>query len=291
VAATDPPPVIEVSEPSPAVEMPDPSPAVGVAETSSVVGTVTVEEVMELATSRYIDFSGVGIIDLEAPELPEKVLEVATERMFAELPIMETIASVSKALHEYERASGFAPAATAEATDATLEAPAVGMEPAADASAPPPTSESQEASLSQPAEAAETTFAVAASGAAEAVVGEAGSSPPRPAAAGADEVLLHDEPAAAVQERGASAGATRAASPEIQEAEETGASLLQGAVGGEAQALELACTSWAATSGLGDDTEDNEEVAARNTLERGLNWARRTFDELILPATSVSSLV
>jgi hypothetical protein len=38
----------------------------------------------------------------------------------------------------------------------------------------------------------------------------------------------------------------------------------------------------------GDDTEDNEEVAARNTLERGLAWARRSFDELILLVTSVS---
>jgi hypothetical protein len=26
----------------------------------------------------------------------------------------------------------------------------------------------------------------------------------------------------------------------------------------------------------------------RNTLERGLNWAHRAFDEMILPATSVS---
>jgi hypothetical protein len=30
--------------------------------------------------------------------------------MFAEPSIMDTIASVSKALHEYERADGFAPA-------------------------------------------------------------------------------------------------------------------------------------------------------------------------------------
>jgi hypothetical protein len=37
----------------------------------------------------------------------------------------------------------------------------------------------------------------------------------------------------------------------------------------------------------GDDAEDDEEVVARNTLERGLEWARCAFDELILPATSV----
>jgi hypothetical protein len=103
-----------------------------------------VEEVMELATCRYIDFPGVGVIDLEAPKLLEKVLEVATERMFAEPPIMETIASVTKALHEYERASGFAPHAAPGASEAVLEVPATVMEPAADASAPPLISESQE---------------------------------------------------------------------------------------------------------------------------------------------------
>jgi hypothetical protein len=53
---------------------------------------------------------------------------------------------------------------------------------------------------------------------------------------------------------------------------------LQGVASSEAQALELVCTSWVATFGSGDDTEDDEEVAARNTLERGLNWARHAFD-------------
>jgi hypothetical protein len=64
--------------------------------------------------------------------------------------------------------------------------------------------------------------------------------------------------------------------------------LLQGATSSEAQTLELACASWAATFEPGDDTEDDEEVAARSTLEHGLNWVRHAFDELILPATSVS---
>jgi hypothetical protein len=67
--------------------------------------------------------------------------------------------------------------------------------------------------------------------------------------------------------------------------------LLHGAASGEGQTLELACTSWAATSEPGDDAEDDKEVAARSTLEHGLNWARRAFDELILPATSTSFLV
>jgi hypothetical protein len=67
--------------------------------------------------------------------------------------------------------------------------------------------------------------------------------------------------------------------------------LSQGAASGEDEALELARTPWAAAFGAGDDAEDDEEAAACNTLERGLAWARRKFDELILPATSVSFLV
>jgi hypothetical protein len=114
-----------------------------------------------------------------------------------------------------------------------------------------------------------------------------GPSSPRPVAAAAEEVLVPGEPAAAPQERVAPEGTTRAASPEIQEADEdTGGALSQGTASGEAQALELACTPWAAASEAGDDVEDDEEVTACNTL--GLEWAHRPFDELILPATPVS---
>jgi hypothetical protein len=83
----------------------------------------------------------------------------------------------------------------------------------------------------------------------------------------------------------------RATTPKIQEAEETRASLSQGVAGGEAQTLEHACTSWAATSGLDANYEDNEEATTHHTLEHGMIWARRAFDELILPATSVRFLV
>jgi hypothetical protein len=54
---------------------------------------------------------------------------------------------------------------------------------------------------------------------------------------------MPDEPATVVQESAAPETMTRATSLEIREAEETGASLSQGAVGGEARTLELACTS------------------------------------------------
>jgi hypothetical protein len=84
---------------------------------------------------------------------------------------------------------------------------------------------------------------------------------------------------------------TRATSPEILEAgEDTGAALLQGAASGESQTLELACTSWSTAFEYGDDAEDDEKVAACNTLERGLNWVRHAFDEMILLAVSVSFL-
>jgi hypothetical protein len=104
-----------------------------VAESSSARGAITVEEVTELATCRYIDFPGVGVIDLEAPQLSEKVLVVATERMFTEPTIMETIASVSKVLLKYERAGGFAPHATPGAPEAVPETPTASMEPGVDA--------------------------------------------------------------------------------------------------------------------------------------------------------------
>jgi hypothetical protein len=85
-----------------------------------------------------------------------------------------------------------------------------------------------------------------------------------------------------VQESAAPGAMTRATSVEIREAEETGVSESQGAVGGEAQALELACTSWAATSGLNADSEGDEEAAACHTLERRMTWA-------LAPLTSSSS--
>jgi hypothetical protein len=77
-----------------------------------------------------------------------------------------------------------------------------------------------------------------------------------------------DEPTTTLQECVSPEDTTRAASLEIQEAEEdAGTALLQGAVSSEAQTLELTCTSWVATSESGDDAEDDEEVVEKNTLE------------------------
>jgi hypothetical protein len=228
----DPFPTAEVPEPSPTAEVPGPSPTVEAVKTSSAAGTVTVEEVMELATCRYIDFPAIGVIELEAPQLSEKVLEVATERMFAESSIMETTASDSKVLHEYERTGGFAPPAASEAAEAVPKGPAVGTESAADVPAPPPTTERREAPLPQPAEAAETTAAVTATGVAEVVVSEAGLSPSRPVVPSDNKVRVPDEPTTAVQEQVTPKNMTRVTSPEIQEVDVAGAAALMGAAGG-----------------------------------------------------------
>jgi hypothetical protein len=137
----EPTPAARAPKPSPAAEVLEPSPAAGEAKTSSVVGAVTVEKVMELETRRYIEFPGVGIVDLDAPELPSKVLEVAKERMFAEPTILETTASVSRELHQYERAGGFAPSAMPEAVGAVPEESAAGTESVVAMFAPLSTSE------------------------------------------------------------------------------------------------------------------------------------------------------
>jgi hypothetical protein len=207
--------------------------------------------------------------------------------------IMETITSVSKALQEYERVSGFASAVATNAEDAALATPSARVEPTEDASTPPHVDESQEASPSRSVEAAETPAPVVKPVSAEAVVGVEGTSPPGLVAVEIEgvEARVLDEPVAVAQESAVPEAVARATTPEIQVTEEMGASLSQGAACGETRTLELACTSWAATSRLDANSEDDKEAAARHTLERGMTWACRAFDELILPATSVSFLV
>jgi hypothetical protein len=67
VMATDSLPATGAPEPSPVAEVPGPSATTEVAESTSAQDTLTVEEVVELATCRYIDFPGVGVINLEEP--------------------------------------------------------------------------------------------------------------------------------------------------------------------------------------------------------------------------------
>jgi hypothetical protein len=218
---------------------------------------------------------------------------VAAEQRSNELTIMETIASVSKALQEYERADGFASAAAIDTEDVALVVLAAPVEPTRDASAPPHVDEGREVSPPRSVEATEAPAPVVKLVAVEAVVREEGTSPPCPVAAEAEgvEARALDKSAVVAQESAVPETVARDTTPEIQVAEETVASLSQGAAGGETRTLELVCTSWAATSGLDADSEDDEEAATCHTLECGMTWARRAFGELILPTTSVSYLV
>jgi hypothetical protein len=89
---------VEVTMPPPTREVQGSPPTAEVAESSTSRASLTVEEMMDLETCWYIDLPGVGVIDLEAPQLPEKKYDAAAGRRSNEPTIMETIASVSKAL-------------------------------------------------------------------------------------------------------------------------------------------------------------------------------------------------
>jgi hypothetical protein len=81
-------------------------------EASPAVGVASAEDVMDMVACRYVNFPGIGTIDLDAPEHPgndKELLEVATERMFAEPTILETIASVASVLRQYGSVGGSAP--------------------------------------------------------------------------------------------------------------------------------------------------------------------------------------
>jgi hypothetical protein len=195
-------PTVEVPVPPPAVEAQGPPPTVEVAESSSDRVSLTIEEMMDLETWWYIDFPGVGVIDLEAPQLPEKEYEVAAKLRPNEPTIMEMIVSVSKALQEYELVSGFASAAAADAEDVTLTTLAAREEPRGDASAPPHVNEGREASPPRLVEAVETSAPVVKSVSAKAVVGEERTSPPDLVAIKAEgvEARVLDKPATVAQE-------------------------------------------------------------------------------------------
>jgi hypothetical protein len=286
-------PAVEVPVPPLMMEVQGLAPTAEVAESSSARVSLTVEEMMDRESCWYIDLPGVGVIDLEAPRLPEKKYDVAVERRSNEPTIMEMIASVSNTLQDYEHACDFAPAAAEDMEDVALAVPAARVEPIEDASAPPHVDEGREASPPGLVEAAETPAPVVKPVSTGAVAGEVETSPPGPVTVEVEDVEARalDEPAAVVQGLAVPETVARAITPEIQVAEETGASLSQGAAGGDAWTLELACSSWATTTRLDTDSEDDKEAAARHTLEHGMTWARRAFGELILPATSVSFLV
>jgi hypothetical protein len=194
-------PAIRVSGPSIAAETSGPPPTAEMAETSSDQFTLTTEEVMELATCRYIDCPCVRVINLEGPQYSEKGFEAAEERMSNTPTIRETLASASKALEEYESADGFSSAAGVEVADAALVTPVGLVEPTVGASVQPAVDGVLEVPPPEPAEGTDAPAPVAEAVALKAIVVEEASSSPRPVAADAENVEVHipDEPAAVAQ--------------------------------------------------------------------------------------------
>jgi hypothetical protein len=59
-------------------------------KSSAAVTVASIEGVAETLSSRYLDFPGIRIIDLDAIELPgndREILEAMTERMFSDMSI------------------------------------------------------------------------------------------------------------------------------------------------------------------------------------------------------------
>jgi hypothetical protein len=268
--------------------------AASVAPEPSAAGTATsIEGAEDMSMSRYLTIPGIGTIDLDATELPSndrEILEAVTERVFTNPSLLDTIMLGPPAPRQDGDAGGPASSAAPEAAEGVLEESAAGAESAAIVPPLLSTGENADAPLHQTAEAVVAAPPPLIAGAAEEVVGAAEPWSPQPAVA-AEEVTAQSQPTTVPQEHDAPEGATRAASPEIHEAREnSGAALPRDVGGSDVRVLELVGFSWAAAFEIGDVVEDDEEAVVCNTLERGLAWARRTFDELILPTMSLSLL-
>jgi hypothetical protein len=119
-------------------------------ESSTAAGVASIEGATDLSSSQYVDSPSIRTIDLDATELPSndrEILEVATEKMFTDPSILDTIASVVSALRQDEGAGGSAPPAASEVAEGGLGESAVGMESVVIASPPTPAREGTSASL------------------------------------------------------------------------------------------------------------------------------------------------
>jgi hypothetical protein len=226
-------------------------------ESSAAAIAASVEGAAGTSSSRYVDFPGIGIIDLDATELPSndrEILEVATERMFVDPSILDAIASVLLVSRQDEGAGSLAPPAAPEAAEGVLEESTASSESVVIETPPTSVGESMDAPLLQPTEAAVDALTPSVVGMIEEVIRGAGPSPSQPAATVTEEDPVPSQPVAAPEECDAPEGAIRAASPqerdtpegttratslEIQETEEnSGVALPQDVENGEAH-LEL----------------------------------------------------
>jgi hypothetical protein len=106
------------------------------------------------------------------------MLEVATEWMFADPSILDTITSVASALREYEGAGGSAPPDASEAAVEVLEESTAGTESAVVVSPPSSAREGTGASLPQLIETVAAAPAASVTDVVEGVVRGMGPSPP-----------------------------------------------------------------------------------------------------------------
>jgi hypothetical protein len=194
-----------------------------------------------------------------------------TERVFADPSLLDAIVLDPSTSHQDGDAGGSAPSDTLKAEEGVLGKSTTSTESAAIEPPSPTAGETTDAPLLEPIEAAVVVPTPSMVGAFEEAVRGAEPSSPQPTTTTVEEVPASSQPTTVPQEHDAPEGATRAASPEIQEAgEKSGVALPRDVGGTDARILELACVLWLATSEVGDDVEDDEEAAACNTLERRL---------------------
>jgi hypothetical protein len=238
---------------------------------------------------------GIRIIDLDTTELPSndrEIFEAVVERMSTDPSVLETKVPGAAASVATTSADAGALSSVALATDvAVSEQPTLGQGGDVGGLVLSNMSEAAEGVLGETVAGMES-IAIApplqSVGAVEEVVEAAESLSVQPAVAVEVVAPATSQPTMAPQERVAPEGAMRAASSEIQETREgSGVALPWGTRGDGNCVLDLAHIPWAAAFEVSDDAEEDEESAARHTFEHGLTWARRAFDEVILPAMSV----
>jgi hypothetical protein len=81
-------------------------------ESSAAVTTSSIKDVADTSSSRYLDFPGIGIIDLDTIELPsndQEILEAVTERVFADPSILYAITSDPPVPRQVEGVGSLAP--------------------------------------------------------------------------------------------------------------------------------------------------------------------------------------
>jgi hypothetical protein len=94
----------------------------------------------DMSMSRYLTITGIGTIDLDTIELPSnnwEILEVVTDRVFADPSLLDAIVLEPPAPHQDGDASGFVSSAMPEAAEGVLGESAASAESAAIAPPPP----------------------------------------------------------------------------------------------------------------------------------------------------------